>query len=84
MHRKSYIGWARELSDALAERYDYPNTHALSQEETRALVNTPTFVEGFLDDDAAHLHTDYRKSSLRGSWGIIGIPPSSLMPTGAT
>jgi len=56
MHRKSYIGWARELSDALAERYDYPNTHALSREETRALVNTPTFFEGFLDDDAAHLH----------------------------
>jgi gamma-glutamylputrescine oxidase len=44
------------LSDALAERYDYPNTRALSRDETRALVNTDSFVEGFLDDDAGHLH----------------------------
>lgn len=56
IHKKSYLGWAQELSEALADRYDYPNTRSLSAEETRELVNTPTFLEGFLDEDAAHLH----------------------------
>jgi gamma-glutamylputrescine oxidase len=56
VHKKSYLGWAQELSDALAQRYDYPNTRSVSGEEVRSLVNTPTFLEGFLDEEAAHLH----------------------------
>ena len=56
VHKKSYLGWAQELSDALAQRYDYPNTRSVGNEEIRSLVDTPTFLEGFLDEEAAHLH----------------------------
>jgi gamma-glutamylputrescine oxidase len=56
VHKKSYLGWAQELSDALAQRYDYPNTRSVPGEEIRSLVDTPTFLEGFLDEEAAHLH----------------------------
>jgi gamma-glutamylputrescine oxidase len=56
VHKKSYVGWAEELSDALAQRYDYPHTRSVSAEEIRSLVDTPTFLEGFLDEEAAHLH----------------------------
>ena len=56
VHKKSYLGWAQELSDALAQRYDYPHTRSVAREEIRSLVDTPTFLEGFLDEQAAHLH----------------------------
>jgi gamma-glutamylputrescine oxidase len=56
VHKKSYLGWAQELSDALAQRYDYPNTRSVARQEIRSLVDTPTFLEGFLDEEAAHLH----------------------------
>ncbi|HNP36285.1 MAG TPA: FAD-binding oxidoreductase [Woeseiaceae bacterium] len=56
VHTKRYAGWAAELSAALAARYDYPNTHALDAEATRAMVATDDFVEGFFDADAAVIH----------------------------
>ncbi len=56
IHKASYAGDAKELSDALAERYDYPHTRALDREETKELIATDEFIEGFLDEEAAHLH----------------------------
>ena len=56
VHKKRYLGWAAEMADALAERYDYPDTHALDSEATRAMVATDTFVEGFFDPNAATIH----------------------------
>jgi gamma-glutamylputrescine oxidase len=56
VHKKRYLDWAAELSDALAERYDYPDTHALDGEATRAMVATDTFLEGFFDPNAATIH----------------------------
>jgi len=56
VHKKSYLGWAQELSDALASRYDYPHARALDRDQTRALCNTESFLEGLLDMGAAHLH----------------------------
>jgi gamma-glutamylputrescine oxidase len=56
IHTRRYAGWARELSQALAERYDYPDTRALDAEETRALVATDGYLEGFFDSHAAAIH----------------------------
>jgi len=56
VHKKRYLGWAAELADALAERYDYPDTHALDREATRAMVATDTFLESFFDPNAATIH----------------------------
>jgi gamma-glutamylputrescine oxidase len=56
VHKKSYLGWAAELAQALAERYDYPHARALSREETRELVATDDFLEGLFDERALALH----------------------------
>jgi gamma-glutamylputrescine oxidase len=56
VHKKSYLGSSQEVSDALAERYDYPHTRALNKEETRSLVATDDFLEGLYDAEAASLH----------------------------
>lgn len=56
VHKKSYLGMAREISVALAERYDYPHARALSREETRALVATDDYLEGLYDDQAMTIH----------------------------
>lgn len=56
VHKKRYLGWATALSEALADRYDYPDTHALDVEATRAMVATDSFVEGFFDPNAATIH----------------------------
>ena len=56
VHKKSYLGFSAELADALAERYDYPHTRRLDREETRAMVATDNFLEGFWDSEAAVLH----------------------------
>lgn len=56
VHKKRYVGMAVETSEALAERYDYPHTKALSQEETRALVATDDFLEGLQDTQAMTIH----------------------------
>lgn len=56
VHKKSYVGWAAKMADALAERYDYPDTHALDAEATRAMVATDSFLEGLYDSGAATIH----------------------------
>lgn len=56
IHKQGYLGWPQELADALAERYDYPHSRSLSREETRSLVATDDFLEGYLDTEAASIH----------------------------
>ena len=56
VHSKRYRWRAAELSDVLAQRYAYPDTHALDQDATRAMVATDTFIEGLFDPNAAALH----------------------------
>ncbi|MCH9695417.1 MAG: FAD-binding oxidoreductase [Gammaproteobacteria bacterium] len=56
IHKKGYLGWAEELSDALAARYDYPFSSALSAEETRSKVDTADFLEGWYDSEALTIH----------------------------
>ena len=56
IHKQRYLGWAAESSDALAQRYDYPDTHALDREATHAMVATDSFLEGFFDPNAATIH----------------------------
>jgi gamma-glutamylputrescine oxidase len=56
VHKKSYLGWSAKMADALAERYDYPDTHALDRDATRAMVATDTFLEGFFDPGSMTLH----------------------------
>ncbi|MGI9236198.1 MAG: NAD(P)/FAD-dependent oxidoreductase [Woeseiaceae bacterium] len=56
VHKRSYLGWARDLSDALAERYDYPFCQALSAEESMNRVATDGFLEALYDSNALTLH----------------------------
>jgi gamma-glutamylputrescine oxidase len=56
VHKKSYLGWSAEMADVLAERYDYPDTHALDRDATRAMVATDTFLEGFFDPGSMTIH----------------------------
>lgn len=56
IHKKRYLGWAREMADVLAERYDYPFCAALNTEETRARVASNDFLEGLYDSEAMTLH----------------------------
>ncbi len=56
VHKKSYSGRANELADALAERYAYPECHALDKEGVQSMVATEDFVEGLYDADAMTLH----------------------------
>jgi len=56
VHKKSYLGWARELADALTERYEYPFCRVLDAEETRSYVATDNYLEGFYDPEALTIH----------------------------
>ena len=56
VHKKRYLGWAREMADVLAERYDYPFCAALDAEQTRARVASDSFLEGLYDSEALGLH----------------------------
>jgi gamma-glutamylputrescine oxidase len=56
VHKKRYLGYAREMADVLAERYDYPFCAALDAEETRARVGSNRFLEGLYDSEALALH----------------------------
>jgi gamma-glutamylputrescine oxidase len=56
VHTPRYAGYSEQLSAALAERYDYPDTHALDAEAVRAMVATEDFLEGFYDANAATIH----------------------------
>ena len=56
IHKKSYCDWPQELTDALAERYDYPHCRALDEAEVQEMVATPTFLGGLWDAEAMTLH----------------------------
>jgi gamma-glutamylputrescine oxidase len=56
VHKKSYLGYVRELADVLTERYDYPFCQVLNAEEARSYVATDTFLEGLYDSEALALH----------------------------
>ena len=56
IHKKRYLGSAKETVEALAERYGYPFCAALSAEETYARVASRTFLEGLYDTEALTLH----------------------------
>lgn len=56
VHKKSYRGWAQEMSDALTERYNYPFCQSLDTEAVRQFVATDDFIEGFYDPEAFSLH----------------------------
>ena len=56
VHKKHYLGWAQELVDALAERYDYPFCEALDKEASKERVATDSFLESFYDPQAMVLH----------------------------
>jgi gamma-glutamylputrescine oxidase len=56
VHKKRYLGFAREMADVLAERYAYPFCAALDAEETRTRVATDSFLEGLYDSEALVLH----------------------------
>jgi len=56
VHKKRYLGFAREMTDVLAERYDYPFCTALNAEETRDRVASKSFLEGMYDSEAMALH----------------------------
>ena len=56
IHNKRYLGWAQEMTDALAERYDYPFCAAYDAEQTKARVATDNFLESWYDTEAFTLH----------------------------
>jgi gamma-glutamylputrescine oxidase len=56
VHKRSYMGWAQEIADALTDRYDYPFCQALDAEQTREYVATEDYVEGLYDPEAMALH----------------------------
>ena len=56
VHKKSYLGWARELADVLTERYDYPFCRAVDAKEAQSYVATNDYLEGFYDPEALTLH----------------------------
>jgi gamma-glutamylputrescine oxidase len=56
IHKKRYVGWARELADVLAARYSYPFCAVLNAEETRTRVASNSFLEGLYDSEALTLH----------------------------
>jgi len=56
VHKKSYLGWARELADALTERYDYPFCRVVDAEEVQNFVATKQYLEGFYDPEALTMH----------------------------
>ena len=56
VHKKRYRGWPQELSDALAERYNYPFCQSLDAKQTRERVATDGFLEALYDSQALALH----------------------------
>lgn len=56
VHKRSYLGYAREIADTLTERYDYPFCRVLSAEESHELVATKDFLEALYDPGAMTIH----------------------------
>ena len=56
VHKKSYLGWAQELADALTERYDYPFCNSVDGKDVQSYVATRKYLEGFYDPEALTIH----------------------------
>ena len=56
VHSKRYLKWPNEMAEALADRYAYPECHALDTEGVRSMVATEDFVGGLYDAGAMSLH----------------------------
>ncbi len=56
VHKRSYMGWAQELADALTERYEYPFCRAVAADEVHEYLATDVFLEGFYDPGALTMH----------------------------
>lgn len=54
-HRACYDDEAKALVDHMGQHYDYPLTY-MPPSACRALVNSPSYSGGVMDEDAAHLH----------------------------
>ena len=73
VHKKSYQGWPRELSEALAERYDYPFCQSLDEEQTQQRVAASGFIEGLYDSHALTLHPLNFTLGLAGAAADAGV-----------
>jgi gamma-glutamylputrescine oxidase len=56
VHKRSYVGWAQELSDVLTERYDSPFCSSVDREDVPSYVATRNYFEGFYDPEALNMH----------------------------
>ena len=56
VHKKRYLGWARELADALTDRYDYPFCSVVEADQVQSYVATKDYLEGFYDPEAMTIH----------------------------
>ena len=56
VHKERYRDWPQELTDVLAERYDYPFCQSLDAEQTKARVATTGFLGALYDSHALSLH----------------------------
>lgn len=56
IHKERYRGWPQELSEVLADRYDYPYCKPLNFEQTQEYVATEDFLESLFDSRALTLH----------------------------
>lgn len=56
VHKKRYLGWARELADTLTDRYDYPFCSAVEADQVQNYVATSDYLEGFYDPEALTIH----------------------------
>lgn len=73
VHKKRYQGWPQELSDALAERYDYPFCQSLDAKQTRERVATDGFLEALYDSQALALHPLNYTLGLAGAAAEAGV-----------
>jgi len=56
VHKERYRSWPQELTDALAERYNYPFCESLDAEQTKARVATTGFLAALYDSRALGMH----------------------------
>jgi gamma-glutamylputrescine oxidase len=73
VHKRGYLGWPRELADALTERYGYPHCRSLSAEEMREYVATDDFLEGFYDPGALTMHPLNYALGIAGALDELGV-----------
>ncbi len=73
VHKKSYQGWPQELTEALAQRYDYPFCQMLDAEQTQQRVAASGFLEALYDSHALTLHPLNFTLGLAGAAADAGV-----------